>query len=87
MTKLVSQSEVDPAPAATRGWRSIAAVLKRPASMTGLRCGLALILVPSLILVGVEIYSAGRIVPALQQSQAQVAHSLQVIAAAHALDR
>ena len=48
--------------------------------------GLALILVPSLALFGTEIFTAVTIVPDLQQSQAQVAHTFEAIGAARALD-
>ena len=53
----------------------------------GLRRGLALILVPSLVLVGIEIYNAASIVPSLRRGQAEVAHSVAIIGAAHALDQ
>src|SRR5579883_3041941 len=59
----------------------------RSAPPTGLRRGLVLILLPSMLLVALEIYQAASLVPALQESQAAIAHSFEIIAAAHALGR
>ncbi len=70
-------------PPRRRRWRLWA----RSAPPTGLRRGLVLILLPSMLLVALEIYQAASLVPALQESQAAIAHSFEIIAAAHALDR
>jgi PAS domain S-box-containing protein len=67
-----------------RRWRQL---LANSTSANGLRRGLMLILLPSLILVGLEVYKAVSLVPVLRQSQAMVAHSFEVIAAAHSLDQ
>ena len=47
---------------------------------------LILVIVPSLVLLGIEIYNAFSIVPNLQRSQAEVAHNFEVIDAARGLD-
>ena len=65
-------------------WRQL---LVQSTSPNGLRRGLTLILLPSLVLVGLEIYKAASIVPRLRESQALVEHSFEVIAAAHTLDQ
>jgi PAS domain S-box-containing protein len=48
--------------------------------------GLALILVPSLALLGIETFQAAAVIPDVSQSQQQVVHTLEVISAAQALD-
>ena len=48
---------------------------------------LALVALPSAILVGIEIYHATAIVPEVARSHAAVAHTLQVIDTARALDQ
>jgi PAS domain S-box-containing protein len=48
--------------------------------------GLALILVPSLALLGIETFQAAAVIPDVRQSQQQVVHALEVISAARALD-
>jgi PAS domain S-box-containing protein len=63
-------------------WRSAAS-----ASTNGLRYGLALILLPALLLVGIEIYRVVSIVPAIHESQDRIARSFQIITAAHSLDQ
>jgi PAS domain S-box-containing protein len=73
-----------PRPRRSRKWRRLAAFI---GAGNGLRRGMLLILLPSLALVGLESYKAVSIVPALRQSQAMVAHSFEVIAAAHSLDQ
>jgi PAS domain S-box-containing protein len=87
MTDLTEEPELLAESPQRRGWRKIGAAISGPVLPNGLRRGLALILLPSLILVGIEIYNAVRIVPGLQQSQAQVAHSFEVVSAAHRLDQ
>jgi PAS domain S-box-containing protein len=49
--------------------------------------GLALILVPALVLVGLQIYQLARNVPELRRSQDLVAHTIEVITATQALER
>jgi CHASE3 domain sensor protein len=49
--------------------------------------GLALIVVPALVLVGIEIYQLVRNVPELRRSQDLVAHTMEVRATANALER
>ena len=49
--------------------------------------GIVLIVLPALVLVALQIYSAAGIVPASWRSQQLVAHTLQVIASARALDQ
>ncbi|MBV8133435.1 MAG: hypothetical protein JO282_13125, partial [Alphaproteobacteria bacterium] len=49
--------------------------------------GLALIVIPSLVLVGLEIYQVARNVPELRRSQDLVAHTIEVITTAQALER
>ena len=53
----------------------------------GLRQGLALILVPSLVLVGLELFQVLRVTPQLTQSQDLVAHTLDVISTIRSLER
>jgi PAS domain S-box-containing protein len=48
--------------------------------------GLALILVPSLALLGIETFQAAAVIPDIRQSQQQVVHILEVISTAQALD-
>lgn len=48
--------------------------------------GIVVIVLPALVLVGLQIYSATGIVPASWRNQELVAHTLQVIASARALD-
>lgn len=52
-----------------------------------LRQGLALIVIPSLALVGIEFYQVARNFPELRRSQELVAHAIEVITTAQALDR
>jgi PAS domain S-box-containing protein len=87
MTDLTIDPDPTPAPRAWRAWRIWRGLLAQPASPSGLRRGLILIMLPALILVGLEIYTAIGIVPALRQSQALVSHTFEVIAAARSLDR
>jgi PAS domain S-box-containing protein len=47
---------------------------------------LILVLAPSLILLGIEVYNSASIIPNLQRSQAEVAHTFEVIEAARGLD-
>jgi CHASE3 domain sensor protein len=49
--------------------------------------GLALIIVPALVLIGIQIYQLARNVPELRRSQDLVAHSMEVRATANALER
>jgi CHASE3 domain sensor protein len=49
--------------------------------------GLALIVLPALIVVGVEVYQLARNVPELERSQALVAHTIEVRTTAQALER
>jgi PAS domain S-box-containing protein len=49
--------------------------------------GLALMLLPSLALVGLEIYQISRIVPELRQSQELVGHTIDVLTTAQSLER
>lgn len=49
--------------------------------------GLALVVVPSLVLLGLAVYQVVTIVPELRQSQDPVAHSIAVITTAQALER
>src|SRR5271166_6360357 len=49
--------------------------------------GLALIVLPSLVLVGLEIYQITRNVPELRRSQNLVDHTIEVITVTHALER
>jgi PAS domain S-box-containing protein len=87
MTELTSDRGIVTEPPGWHRWRNWRSLFAPSASASGLRRGLVLILVPSLILVGIEIYKAVSIVPALRQSQAMVAHSFEVINAAHSLDQ
>ena len=87
MTDLTSDPELATAPPHWQRWRVWRGLIAQPVSAAGLRRGLALIVLPALILVGLEIYTAIGIVPALRQSQALVSHTFEVIAAAHSLDR
>ena len=48
--------------------------------------GFALILLPSLVLIGLEIYQLAATVPQLRASQALVDHSIEVMTTAHALE-
>ena len=86
MTDLTSDPEFVTEPPRWPRWRKWRQLFARTTSPNGLRRGLLLILLPSLVLVGLEIYKAISLVPALRQSQAMVAHSFEVIAAAHSLD-
>jgi PAS domain S-box-containing protein len=87
MTDLTSDPEFVTEPPRWPRWRKWRQLFARTTSPNGLRRGLLLILLPSLVLVGLEIYKAISLVPALRQSQAMVAHSFEVIAAAHSLDQ
>ena len=87
MTDLASEPELAVEPTHPRRWRKWRRLAAVRASGNGLRRGLLLILLPSLLLVGLEAYKAVSLVPALRQSQAMVAHSFEVIAAAHSLDQ
>src|SRR5438552_5002055 len=49
--------------------------------------GLALIVIPSLVLVGIEIYQIAGNVPELKRSQDRVAHTIEVITTTQALER
>jgi PAS domain S-box-containing protein len=49
--------------------------------------GLALILIPSLVLIGIEVYEIARNVPELKRSQDWVAHTIEVINTTQALER
>jgi PAS domain S-box-containing protein len=49
--------------------------------------GLALILIPSLLIVGIEVYQVARNVPELSRSQALVSHTIEVLATTAALER
>src|SRR5271170_4719507 len=84
MTDLTGDPEFAAEPLRWRKWRQLFAQTTSP---HGLRRGLALILLPTLILVGLEIYKAVSVVPALRESQQLVAHSFEVIGAAHTLDQ
>jgi PAS domain S-box-containing protein len=64
----------------------MAAPIEARLPLNPIRQGLALILVPSLALVGIETYNAFSIVPKLRQSQSLVTHTFEVIATANALD-
>ncbi len=87
MTELMSDRGIVTEPPGWHRWRNWRPLFAPSASASGLRRGLVMILVPSLILVGLEIYKAVGVVPALRQSQAMVAHSFEVINAAHSLDQ
>jgi PAS domain S-box-containing protein len=87
MMDLTSDPELAPEPPRWQGWRAWRGLWARSVSAAGLRRGLMLILLPALILVALEIYTALSIVPAIGQSQTLVSHSFEVIAAAHSLDR
>src|SRR5437870_5820329 len=49
--------------------------------------GLALILIPSVVLLGIEIFQIVRNVPELERSQERVAHTIDVMTATQALER
>jgi PAS domain S-box-containing protein len=83
MTNLTSTPELVKEPLRRRRWRHWRRLLASSASPRGFRRGLALILVPSLLLVALEVYQAIGVVPGLRQSQALVARSFEVVAAAH----
>ncbi len=87
MTDLTTNPEFVDEPPRRKGRRSWRRLVAQSASPSGLRRGLALILLPSLILVGLEVYKAFNIVPAVRQSQALVERSFEIIAAAHSLDQ
>jgi PAS domain S-box-containing protein len=87
MTDLTSDPEFVTQPPVRRRWRKWRRLFAQTTSADGLRRGLLLILLPSLVLVGLETYKAVSLVPALRQSQTMVARSFEVIAAAHSLDR
>jgi PAS domain S-box-containing protein len=80
MTELTSDPEFVKEPRHLRRWRRL---LARSVSPAGFWRGLALILAPSLLLVGLELYQAIGVVPALRQTQAAVAHSFEIVNAAH----
>src|SRR5271165_3995985 len=87
MTDVTSDPEfVDEPPTRSR-WRSWRRLFAQSASPSGFRRGLVLILLPSLLLVGLEVYKAVNTVPALRQSQALVERSFEIITAAHSLDQ
>ena len=87
MTDLTSDPELASAPPRWQRWRDWRGLLAQPASANGLRRTLILIILPALILVGLEFYRALGVGPALRQSQALVSHTFEVIAAATRLDR
>ena len=68
-------------------WRKFRRQSAASVSTNGLRYGLALILLPALLFVAIEVYRAVSIVPAIHESQARVAHSFEIITAAHSLDQ
>jgi PAS domain S-box-containing protein len=88
MTDLASDPDlvVEPPPHPRR-WRKLRALAALSASGNGLRRGMLLILLPALLLVGLETYKAVSVLPSMQQSQAMVARSFEVIEAAHSLDQ
>ncbi len=87
MTDLTSDPEFVDEPPTRNRWRSWRRLFAQSASASGLRRGLVLILLPSLLLVGLEVYKAVNTVPALRQSQALVERSFEIITAAHSLDQ
>src|SRR5260370_32292631 len=60
---------------------------QRLTAQGGLWQGLALILIPSVVLVGLEVFQIGRNVPELERSQDRVAHTIEVTTATQALER
>ena len=68
-------------------WRKFRRQSAASVSTNGLRYGLALILLPALLLVAIEIYRAISIVPGIRESQDRVARSFHIITAAHSLDQ
>ena len=60
--------------------------MRKPASRWLMWRGLALILLPGLWLVGIEVYQFGQNVPRLRQSQERVAHTFKVIEATRRLE-
>ena len=60
---------------------------KIPWTPKGVWQGLALILIPGLIMIGIETYQVARIVPELRRTQDLVAHTIEVITTAQALER
>jgi PAS domain S-box-containing protein len=84
MTDLTGEPELVEKIPRWRNWRRL---FGQSISLSALRRGLILILLPALILVGLEIYRAVSIIPALRQSQALVTHTFEVIAAAHSLEQ
>ncbi len=87
MTDLTSDPGFVDEPPRWNRWHSWRRLFAQSVSASGVRRGLLLILLPSLILVGLEVYKAISVVPALRQSQALVARSFEIIAAAHSLDQ
>src|SRR5215469_453391 len=87
MTDLTSEPDLVTEPPPSRRWRQLKAIVARATSPNGLRSGLLMVLLPSGLLVALEVYKAASIVPALEQSQARITHRFEVIAAAHTLDR
>ena len=87
MANLMGGSEFIQQPLRWYRWRKFRRQSAASASTNGLRYGLALILLPALLFVGIEIYRAVSIVPAIHESQDRVAHSFEIITTAHSLDQ
>ncbi|MBV8118834.1 MAG: CHASE3 domain-containing protein, partial [Alphaproteobacteria bacterium] len=83
MTDLTSAPELVKGALRRHRWRRWRRLLASSASPRGFRRGLVLIVLPSLLLVGLEIYQAIGVVPGLRQSQALVARSFEIVAATH----
>jgi PAS domain S-box-containing protein len=87
MTDLTSDPGFVARPPRSSGSRRWRRLLAQSVTPSGLRRGLALVLLPAVALVALEIYKAASLLPALRQSQAVIAHSFETIAAAHSLDQ
>ncbi len=86
MTDLTGAAEPSAEPPRRRFRSKSRTAESHRATLAGFRRGLALILVPSLLLVAIEVFNAIRLVPQLRQSQALVAHTFEVMRAARTLD-
>ena len=87
MANLTGGSEFIQQPLRWYRWRKFRRQSAASASTNGLRYGLALILLPALLFVAIEIYRAVSIVPAIHESQDRVARSFEIITTAHSLDQ
>ena len=87
MANLMGGSEFIQQPLRWYRWRKFRRQSAASVSAHGLRYGLALILLPALLFVAIEVYRAVSIVPAIHASQARVARSFKIITAANSLDQ